>query len=147
MCFFFAEKMAPVQINQVTTVLNNVYGASQYLQNDLDEDSFPLQQKIILCTLMLILRNDRNKTITNGRLFDVYRRICFTQKIQSLDEIEFVNLMELLQTRGILNITKQKKGFRWNKITLLWDEEEVNVALRDRQLIASILNDLNSLMK
>lgn len=143
----FADKMIPVQIKQVTTVLNNVYGTSQYLQNDLDEDSFPLQQKVILCTLMLILRSDRNKTITNGRLFDVYRRICLTQQIQSLDENEFDNLMELLQTRGILNITKQKKSARFNKVALVWDEEEVNAALRDKQLIAAILNDTNSLMK
>lgn len=145
--FVILEKMVPVQINQVTTVLNNVYGASQYLQNDIDEDSFPLQQKIILCTLMLILRNDCNKSITNGRLFDVYRRICLGQKIQSLDEIEFNNLLDLLQTRGILNVTKQKKGFRLNRVALLWDEEEVNAALYDKQLIASILNDTNSLSK
>lgn len=139
--------MVPVQIKQVTTVLNNVYGGSQYLQEDLDGSAFPLQQKIMLCTLLLILRNDRNKSITLGRLFDVYRRICLTQKIQALDEIEFDNLMDLLQTRGIIHVTRQKKGFRMNRVALLWDEEEVNNALCDKQLIASILNDTNSLAK
>jgi len=67
--------MKPVQVTQVAAVLNKVYGASQNLEEDI-EASFPLQQKLMLCTLVLMLRNERNKDISMGRLHEVYRRVC-----------------------------------------------------------------------
>ncbi|XP_050335106.1 cell division control protein 6 homolog [Bactrocera neohumeralis] len=131
--------LKPVQVTQVAEVLNKVYGVSQNLQEDI-EDSFPLQQKIVLCSLMLMLRKERNKDITIGRLHEVYRRVCVKRNIHALDQAEFAGLVDLIETRGILRIMRKKEP-RLCKVVLQWDEEEVNGALRDKQLIASILDD------
>uniref|UniRef100_W8CDH4 Cell division control protein n=1 Tax=Ceratitis capitata TaxID=7213 RepID=W8CDH4_CERCA len=137
--------LKPVQVTQVAAVLNKVYGVSQNLEEDI-EDSFPLQQKIILCTLMLMLRKERNKDITIGRLHEVYRRVCTKRNIHVLDQAEFAGLVDLIETRGILRIMRKKEP-RLCKVVLQWDEEEVNGALRDKQLIASILDDTACLGK
>ncbi|XP_055909050.1 cell division control protein 6 homolog isoform X2 [Eupeodes corollae] len=133
----------PVQVNQVMSVLNKVYGASQNLNDDIEE-SFPLQQKIILCCLMLMLKKEKNKDITIGRLHDVYKRVCSKRNILAVDQAEFAGCADLVETRGIIRVIRRKEP-RLNKVQLQWDEEEVNAALQDKQLIASILNDSSCL--
>ncbi|XP_017136618.1 cell division control protein 6 homolog [Drosophila miranda] len=131
--------MKPVQVTQVAAVLNKVYGASQNLEEDI-EAAFPLQQKLMLCSLVLMLRNERNKDISMGRLHEVYRRVCARRNILALDQAEFTGTVDLVETRGILRIMRKKEP-RLSKVLLQWDEEEVHAALSDKQLIASILND------
>lgn len=133
----------PVQVNQVVSVLNNVYGASQALNEEID-DSYPLQQKIGICALLLIMRNEKNKDLSLGRLHDVYRRICSKRNLNAVDQMEFVGLCELIETRGLLKIIKKKEP-RLSKIRLQWDEDEVRTALQDKQLIAAILSDTSPL--
>ncbi|XP_053676355.1 cell division control protein 6 homolog [Anopheles nili] len=136
---------ATVSIGQVMTVLKQVYSASQTLSNDLDE-GFPLQQKILICSLMLMLKHGKNKDITVGKLHDVYRTICVKRNIHSVDQTEFINLCSLVETRGIVRV-QMKKEPRMHRVCLQWDEDEVNSALNDKQLIASILGDVSCLGK
>ncbi|XP_017129437.1 cell division control protein 6 homolog [Drosophila elegans] len=139
------DTLKPVQVTQVAAVLNKVYGASQNLEEDI-EASFPLQQKLMLCTLVLMLRNERNKDISMGRLHEVYRRVCAKRNILALDQTEFIGTVDLVETRGILRIMRKKEP-RLHKVLLQWDEEEVHAALSDKQLIASILSDTACLGK
>lgn len=139
------DMLKPVQVSQVAAVLNKVYGASQNLEEDI-EAAFPLQQKIMLCSLVLMLRNERNKDISVGRLHEVYRRVCAKRNILALDQAEFAGTVDLVETRGILRIVRKKEP-RLNKVLLQWDEEEVHAALSDKQLIASILSDTACLAK
>ncbi|XP_017042599.2 LOW QUALITY PROTEIN: cell division control protein 6 homolog [Drosophila ficusphila] len=139
------DTLKPVQVTQVVSVLNKVYGASQNLEEDI-EASFPLQQKLMLCTLVLMLRNERNKDISMGRLHEVYRRVCAKRNILALDQAEFTGTVDLVETRGILRIMRKKEP-RLHKVLLQWDEEEVHAALSDKQLIASILSDTSCLGK
>ncbi|XP_060658944.1 cell division control protein 6 homolog [Drosophila nasuta] len=139
------ETLKPVQVSQVAAVLNKVYGASQNLEEDIEE-AFPLQQKLMLCSLVLMLRNERNKDISVGRLHEVYRRVCSKRNILALDQAEFAGTVDLVETRGILRVMRKKEP-RLNKVLLQWDEEEVHAALSDKQLIASILSDTACLAK
>ncbi|XP_017074102.1 cell division control protein 6 homolog [Drosophila eugracilis] len=139
------DTLKPVQVTQVAAVLNKVYGASQNLEEDI-EGSFPLQQKLMLCTLVMMLRNERNKDISMGRLHEVYRRVCAKRNILALDQAEFTGTVDLVETRGILRIMRKKEP-RLHKVLLQWDEEEVHAALSDKQLIASILSDTSCLNK
>ncbi|XP_030386263.1 cell division control protein 6 homolog [Scaptodrosophila lebanonensis] len=139
------DTLKPVQVTQVAAVLNKVYGASQNLDEDI-EGAFPLQQKLMLCSLVLMLRNERNKDISIGRLHEVYRRVCAKRNILALDQAEFAGTVDLVETRGILRIMRKKEP-RLSKVVLQWDEEEVHGALSDKQLIASILNDTACLGK
>lgn len=128
-----------VEIKQVMQVLNQVYGASQTFGDDL-EDTFPLQQKIVICTILLILKRDKNKDITVGRLHTVYAKVCGSRNIAALGRSEFASLCDLVETRGIVRIIRNKEP-RLCKVQLQWDEQEVTSAVQDKQLIASILAD------
>ncbi|EAA09435.3 AGAP005176-PA [Anopheles gambiae str. PEST] len=134
-----------VSMGQVMAVLKQVYGASQTLGNDLEE-GFPLQQKILICSLMLMLKHGKNKDITVGKLYDVYKAICTKRNIQAVDQTEFISLCTLVETRGIVRL-QGKKEPRMHRVCLQWDEQEVTSALNDKQLIASILSDVSCLGK
>jgi cell division control protein 6 len=140
-----ANAIQPVKMNEVMNVLNDVYGGSQRLNGDIEE-SFPLQQKILICSLLLIIKKDKNKDITVGRLHEVYKKVCSKRTIGAVDQAEFANLCILAETRGIVRLQKKKEP-RLNRICLQWDEEEVTSALKDKQLITDILNDFSSLSK
>lgn len=56
----------PVDLKEVVTILNGVYGGTQNI--DQEQDSFPLQQKLLLCSLLLILNKGRNKDVTVGKV-------------------------------------------------------------------------------
>lgn len=141
----FGKESAPVQIKEVLSVLNSVYSTSQSLSNE-DEDAFPLQQKILICALLLIIKHDKNKDITFGRLHDVYKRVCTKRNLLALDQTEFSSLCCLVEVRGIIRILKKKES-RLNRVSLQWDEQEVNAALKDKLLIATILDDKTCLNK
>lgn len=67
------DSSVTVELKQVLEVLNDVYGSSRKIDNDVDE-GLPMQQKLILCSLMLMLSKGRNKEIIMGKLHEVYKR-------------------------------------------------------------------------
>ncbi|XP_018333285.1 cell division control protein 6 homolog [Agrilus planipennis] len=131
-----------VEVKEVVDVLNNVYGTSQNLNDDCD--SFPLQQKIVVCALLLMLKKAKNKDITMGKLHEVYSRVCEKRNLYAVDQAEFVGLCSLIETKGVIRVAGKKEP-RLHKVTLEWDEEEVVLALRDKELMSSILQDTTCL--
>lgn len=67
------DSTVTVELKQVLEVLNEVYGGSKKIESDV-EDGFPLQQKLILCSLMLMLTKGKIKEIVMGKLHDVYKK-------------------------------------------------------------------------
>lgn len=130
---------ASVEVKHVMDVLNNVYGAAQNMNDDAD-NSFPLQQKITVCSLLLMLKKAKNKDVTLGKLHEVYKRVCSKRNLSAVDQAEFVGLCSLLETRGIVKVVGKKEP-RLNKVSLEWDQEEVAEALKDKQLMSTILHD------
>lgn len=130
---------ASVEVKHVMDVLSNVYGAAQNLTDDAD-NSFPLQQKITVCSLLLMLKKAKNKDVTVGKLHEVYRRVCAKRNLSAVDQGEFVSLCSLLETRGIVKVVGKKEP-RLSKVSLEWDQEEVAEALKDKQLMSTILHD------
>ncbi|XP_066588656.1 cell division control protein 6 homolog isoform X2 [Prorops nasuta] len=61
-----------VDLKEVLSVLNTVYGGVQHFVDE--EGTFPLQQKLLLCSLLLILNKGRNKDVTIGKLHEVYKK-------------------------------------------------------------------------
>ncbi|XP_012262534.1 cell division control protein 6 homolog [Athalia rosae] len=136
----FQEK--PVALTEVVTVLNSVYGGAQNINNE--ESIFPLQQKLLLCSLMLILNKGKNKDVTIGKLHEVYKRVCKKRNIPAVDTSEFVSLCSLVETRGILKIFGKKEP-RLSKIHLQWDQDELGLALQDKRMMTEILGDVSCL--
>lgn len=131
-----------IEMNDVMTVLNNVYSTSGALDND-DENSenFPLQQELVICALLLLLSSSKkSQVITVGKVFDVFKQICSKRNIQVRDLSEFISMCSLIETRGIIKIQGQNIN-RLSKIIMLWDKNEVDDVLHDKQLLVDILND------
>lgn len=138
------EKPEKVEVKQVLNVLNDAYGTA----NKWDEngDSIPLQEKLLVCTLLLQLKGAKNKDITVGRLRDVYAKVCTKRGIPSLDESEFIGICSLTETKGIIRMIKNKVP-RLTKIQLQWDQDDITNIVKDKQLIANILADTSVLNK
>ncbi|KAF7269011.1 hypothetical protein GWI33_017932 [Rhynchophorus ferrugineus] len=138
-------KPKTVNLKEVVSVLNNVYGTTQNLNDD-TEETFPLQQKIVICSLLLMLKKAKNKDITIGKLHEVYSRICRKQNLMAVDQAEFSGLCSLIETRGIIRVTGRKEP-RMHKVSLEWNDTEVAEALKDKQLMSVILQDETCLGK
>lgn len=134
-----------IQLKEVMSVINNVYGCTQSLGDDIDE-GFTLQQKVMISTLLLIIKYDKNKDITIGRLHNIYEKVCKKRNIQSNGLSDFISLCSLAETKGIVRLTTNKEP-RFNKIHLQWNEDEVFAALKDKQMITNILNEKSLLLK
>ena len=139
------KEEAKIQLKEVVSVLNAVYGNAQTFGDDVD-DAFPLQQRILICTLLLIIKYDKIKVITVGRLHDVYKKVCRSRNIHSVELSEFLNICVLVETRGITRIVKKKEP-RFHHVQLQWDEDEVRAAFQDKQMIEKILNEKNLLTR
>uniref|UniRef100_A0A146L4S5 Cell division control protein n=3 Tax=Lygus hesperus TaxID=30085 RepID=A0A146L4S5_LYGHE len=134
-----------VPIGNVMEVVSSVYGTSTSLQgNDGSSATFPVQQKLLICAALLIRQNSKCKELTIGKLHDVYRKICENRNIGFLDLSEFISLAELVESRGIIKIQGKTRN-RLSKLTMQWDENEVSSALKDKQLLSSVLADLSVL--
>lgn len=136
-----------IELNDVMTVLNNVYSTSGALDNNEENsENFPLQQELVVCALLLLLSSSKKtEVITIGKVFDIFKKICTKRNIQVRDLSEFITMCSLIETRGIIKIQGQSVN-RLSKIILLWDKNEVNDVLHDKQLLVDILNDKSLLI-
>ncbi|KAM4750027.1 cell division control protein 6 homolog [Anableps anableps] len=128
-----------VSLHQVAKVLSEVYGDRMTSQSGGSEgDSFPLQQKLLVCCLLLLIRNRKSKEINLGKLHEVYSRLCAQRKLSGVGQGECLALCGLLESRGIFALKKAKEA-RLTKVFLKIDEKDIENALKDRTLLGSIL--------
>ncbi|KAM9362699.1 cell division control protein 6 homolog [Symphorus nematophorus] len=134
-------KASRVSLPQVARVLSEVYGdrmASQCGGGGSDGESFPLQQKLLVCCLLLLIRNGKSKEIVLGKLHEVYSRLCAQRQVSAVGQGECLSLCSLLESRGIFALKKAKEA-RLTKVFLKIEEKDVENALKDRTLLGSIL--------
>ncbi|XP_014031792.2 cell division control protein 6 homolog [Salmo salar] len=124
-----------VSVPQVARVLSDVYGDRM---SSSQGESFPLQQKLLLCCLLLLTRNGKNKEIPLGKLHEVYSRLCAKRQVGGVGQGECLSLCSLLESRGIFALKKAKEA-RLTKVSLKIEERDVENALKDRTLLGSIL--------
>ncbi|XP_072318998.1 cell division control protein 6 homolog [Eucyclogobius newberryi] len=129
-------KASRVSVPQVARVLAEVYGDRMAAQTE--GESFPLQQKLIVCCLLLLIKNGKSKEIPLGKLHEVYSRLCAQRQVSAVGQSECLSLCGLLESRGIFALKKAKDA-RLTKIFLKIEEKDVENALKDRTLLGSIL--------
>uniref|UniRef100_A0A8P4K8J3 Cell division control protein n=1 Tax=Dicentrarchus labrax TaxID=13489 RepID=A0A8P4K8J3_DICLA len=129
-----------VSLPQVARVLSEVYGDRMASQcgGGSDGESFPLQQKLLVCCLLLLIRNGKSKEIVLGKLHEVYSRLCAQRQVSAVGQGECLSLCSLLESRGIFALKKAKEA-RLTKVFLKIEEKDVENALKDRTLLGSIL--------
>lgn len=135
-----------VDISDVISVLNEVYGSRLQTSETSKIVTMPMQQMVILCTLILMKNHCKNQDMTLGKLHDIYKRVCKKRDINSVTEWEFNGLCKLIETRGFISL-KSAKAFRMTKIILKIDKAEAEFLLQDKALLSSILSDKSVLNK
>ncbi|XP_034612135.1 cell division control protein 6 homolog [Trachemys scripta elegans] len=127
-----------VGLPHISRVISDVYGDRMALGSDGASDSFPLQQKILVCSLLLLARQLKAKEVTLGKLHEAYSRVCRRQQMAPVAQSDCLSLATLLESRGILALKKAKEA-RLTKVSLKIEEKDVEHALKDGVLIGNIL--------
>ncbi|XP_039596312.1 cell division control protein 6 homolog [Polypterus senegalus] len=128
-----------VSLPHVSRVLSEVYGDRMAGgTNGSGAESFPLQQKLLICSMLLLMRRDKVKEVTLGKLHETYSKVCRKQQMVAAGQSECLSLCSLLESRGIFGLKKAKEA-RLNKITLKLEESDVEHALKDKVLMGSVL--------
>ncbi|XP_060797692.1 cell division control protein 6 homolog [Neoarius graeffei] len=133
-----STKVQPVSVPQVARVLSEVYGDRMASSGREEGESFPLQQKLLICCLLLLMRNGKSREIQLGKLCETYSKLCQRRQVSGVGQSECLSLCGLLESRGIFSLRKAKEA-RLTKISLKIEEKDVENALKDRTLLGSIL--------
>ncbi|XP_029913437.1 cell division control protein 6 homolog [Myripristis murdjan] len=131
-------KVSRVSVPQVARVLSEVYGDRMASPGGGEGESFPLQQKLLVCCLLLLIRNGKSKEVALGKLHEVHSRLCTQRQVGGVSQSECLSLCGLLESRGIFALKKAKEA-RLTKVFLKIEERDVENALKDRTLLGSIL--------
>ncbi|XP_068451706.1 cell division control protein 6 homolog [Clinocottus analis] len=134
-----AEAKPPrvVSLPQVAQVLSEIYGDRMASPGG-DGESFPLQQKLLVCCLLLLTRSGKSKEVVLGKLHEAYSRLCARRQVSCVAQGECLSLCSLLESRGIFSLKKAREA-RLTKVFLKIEEKDVENALKDRTLLGSIL--------
>ncbi|XP_023691527.2 cell division control protein 6 homolog [Paramormyrops kingsleyae] len=127
-----------VSVPQVAQVLSEVYGDRMAAGGGTDE-SFPLQQKLLVCCLLMLIRQGKSREVHLGKLQEAYSRLCTEKQVVGIGQSECLSLCSLLESRGIFSLKKAKEA-RLTKVSLKVEERDVENALKDRALLGSILS-------
>ncbi|XP_036442343.1 cell division control protein 6 homolog [Colossoma macropomum] len=133
-----SNKASRVSVPQVAKVLSEVYGDRMASSSGGDGESFPLQQKLLVCCLLLLTRNGKSREVQLGKLCEAYSKLCQQRQVSGVGQGECLSLCSLLESRGIFSLKKAKEA-RLTKISLKIEEKDVENALKDRALLGSIL--------
>ncbi|XP_069809914.1 cell division control protein 6 homolog [Dendropsophus ebraccatus] len=136
------EATAPVpkkvSLPHISRVISDVYGDKMSAGSG-GEETFPLQQKLVVCSLLLLTQNSKIKEVTMGKLYDTYSKVCRKQQMAMVGQSECLSLCQLLETRGILGLKKAKEA-RLTKVCLKIEERDIEHAFKDKVLIGNVLH-------
>ena len=96
------------------SVMSEVYTSNSTAQNAM---AIPLQQKLVICTLCVMVRGQAKKEVTLGKLHEAYARLCQQRHLKFESETEFVELCDMLATNGIIAL-KKTKAARLTKVSI-----------------------------
>ncbi|XP_031209560.1 cell division control protein 6 homolog [Mastomys coucha] len=135
-----SESLVPKRVGlaHISQVISEVDGNRVMLSQENTQDSLPLQQKILVCSLLLLTRRLKIKEVTLGKLYEAYSSICRKQQVAAVDQSECLSLSGLLESRGIVGLKKNKES-RLTKVSLKIEEKEIEHALKGKAFIGNIL--------
>uniref|UniRef100_A0A4W3HJN7 Cell division control protein 6 homolog n=1 Tax=Callorhinchus milii TaxID=7868 RepID=A0A4W3HJN7_CALMI len=134
-----SQLQALISLPHISRVMSEVYG-DRMKSSSGAEHAFPLQQKFLACSLLLLTRDSQVKEVTLGKLHEVYRKVCRKQQMCGVDQSECLSLCSLLEARGIVSIKRTREA-RLAKVVLKIEEKDLEHALQDKVLMGSILRE------
>lgn len=130
---------APVGIPLLCKMMASVEG-NRFCATDADDsEDTPLQQKLTIASLLVLVKHGKSKQVTLGQLHQTYSKVCKKFNVTPLDFDEFSHTASLIESRGIVSL-KRKPNLRLTPISLRLDEREVESTLKDKTMLSSILS-------
>jgi len=143
-------QLGTVDLKEIMKVINQVYGSqlAASLGGGASSNALPLQQKLLMASLLLMVKKGKTKEVTLGKLMETYSNVCKKRKMGVPDESACVGMCDMLESRGIVTY-KRKVGMspRLAKVSLRLDEDEVAQAMQDKTMLANIMEDVSCLAK
>jgi len=140
----------PIDIPQILKIVNEVYSSCAGNSLKQNNSDLPLQQKIIVASLLLMTSYGVRpvKEVTLGKLFDTYTRICKKRGMAGVNLSEVSSLCTMLEARGFFSVRKgSTSSTKDAKLSLRIDEDEVEAALKDKNLLSGIIRDVECIAK
>ncbi|KAL5263018.1 hypothetical protein ACHWQZ_G008433 [Mnemiopsis leidyi] len=133
-----------VTIPYISKVVQEVYGGQ--IQNQLSgktsESTLPLQQQLLLCSVAIGTNKKhgaKSDTITAAKLHSTLTKVCADRSLQCPDFSEFVDLISMLESRGLVSV-KSHKEKRLQKVSLRIQPKELEIVLEDKTLLSTIMD-------
>jgi len=139
-------QIGQVDMPQIMKVVNQVYGSQVTASLGTKGEGLPIKQKILIASLLLMVKKGRSKEVTLGKLSETFTKILKKRQMEPEHESACVGMIEMLESRGM--VTYVCKGApRMAKVSLRMDEDEVSLALGDKAMLAGILDDVTCISK
>lgn len=100
-----------VTMKEMATVIANDSSSSS-----LKDDSLPLQQKLVVCTLVVLARGSTSREVSLSQLQEGYRRVCERRQLKAESDGELVALCGYLETVGIVVVKGKRNEPRLAKV-------------------------------
>jgi len=143
-------KMLPqigqVDMPQIMKVVNQVYGSQVTASLGTKGEGLPIKQKILIASLLLMVKKGKSKEVTLGKLAETFTKILKKRSLEPEHESACVGMIEMLESRGMVSYLC-KGAPRMAKVSLRMDEDEVALALGDKAMLAGILEDVTCIAK
>ena len=89
-----AAQAGQVDVAQIMKVINQVYGSQLAVSLGTKGDGLPLKQKILMASLLLMVKRGRSKEVTLGKLSETYARILRRRQMEAEQESACVGKTE-----------------------------------------------------
>jgi cell division control protein 6 len=143
-------KMLPqigqVDMPQIMKVLNQVYGSQVTASLGTKGEGLPIKQKILIASLLLMVKKGKSKEVTLGKLAETFTKILKKRSFDPEHEAACIGMIEMLESRGMVSYLC-KGAPRMAKVSLRMDEDEVALALEDKAMLAGIIEDVTCIAK
>jgi len=136
-----APKSNCVDVEQIMSVLNQVYGQKSDKTEGDSRQSLPFHQQVILCALLVLSKQKKLKEAKLSECHKIFVNICSKRGISynGKNEAEFMNMCQLLEVYGFVTIKNGSQTVRNAKLSLRVDESEIEHLLSDKSFLKSIL--------
>jgi len=139
-------QIGQVDLPQIMKVVNQVYGSQVSASLGTQGEGLPVKQKILIASLLLMVKKGKSKEVTLGKLSETYTKILKRRCLEPETESACVGMIEMLESRGMVSYIC-KGAPRMAKVSLRMDEDEVALALGDKAMLAGILEDVFCIAK
>lgn len=137
----------PIEVPQILKIINEIYCSTIMTSMSSSNSDLPLHQKLLVASLLLMFNHGKKaKEVTMSKLHETYAKVCKKRNMTAASLSEAVSMAQGLEARGIISL-RSAKAVKDMKLSLRIDDDEVEAAVKDKNLLSGILHDADCISK